>query len=225
MDQGTLFVVATPIGNREDLSPRARQVLSQVDLIAAEDTRHTGRLLSHFGINARLLALHDHNEEQQVPVIIDRLRNGESVALVSDAGTPLISDPGYRLLSAAHAAGLTTSPIPGPSAVISALSVAGLPSDAFVFEGFLPAKAQARKARLAALAGERRTLILLESVHKIRSTIPDLVESMGADRAAFVVDAEGRLVPRSIDVVRRTCCCGNCCGNCPGARRLTSFPA
>lgn len=186
MDQGTLFVVATPIGNREDLSPRARQVLSGAGLIAAEDTRHTGRLLSHFGIKTPLSALHDHNEEQQVPRLIERLGSGESVALVSDAGTPLVSDPGYRLVSAAHAAGIDVSPVPGPSAVISALSVAGLPSDAFVFEGFLPARSQARKARLAVLAAERRTLIFLESVHKIGATLSDMVDTLGADRPAFV---------------------------------------
>lgn len=186
LDHGTLYVVATPIGNREDLAPRARQILSEVGLIAAEDTRHTGRLLSHFGIKTPLLALHDHNEEQQVPGLVERLSGGESIALVSDAGTPLVSDPGYRLVSAAHARGLPVSPVPGPSSVVAALSVAGLPSDAFVFEGFLPARSQARKARLAELKPERRTLIFLESVHKIKAALPDMIEVLGGSRPAFV---------------------------------------
>ncbi|RLA30734.1 MAG: 16S rRNA (cytidine(1402)-2'-O)-methyltransferase, partial [Gammaproteobacteria bacterium] len=140
VNQGTLFVVATPIGNLDDLSPRARQVLSDADLIAAEDTRHTGRLLSHFGIKSRQIALHDHNEEAALAGIIADLEDGKSVALVSDAGTPLISDPGFRLLRAAHDAGIRVSPIPGPSAVVAALSVCGLPVDEFCFTGFLPGK-------------------------------------------------------------------------------------
>jgi 16S rRNA (cytidine1402-2'-O)-methyltransferase len=137
LDSGTLFVVATPIGNREDLTPRARQILDDVDLVAAEDTRHTGRLLSHFGIKTRQIALHDHNEETVVPKLLIALSEGKSIALVSDAGTPLISDPGYRLVCAAHDAGAPVSPVPGASAVTAALSVAGLPTDRFCFEGFL----------------------------------------------------------------------------------------
>lgn len=186
MESGTLFVVATPIGNRDDLSPRARQILRDVDLIAAEDTRHTGRLLSHFGIKTPQIALHEHNEEQKVGELLGRLGEGASIALVSDAGTPLVSDPGFRLLDAAHAAGIPVSPVPGPSAVISALSVAGLPTDRFAFEGFLPARQQARRAALDALAAEPRTLVFFESVHKIKAALPDLVAAFGADRMAFI---------------------------------------
>lgn len=186
LESGTLFVVATPIGNRDDLSPRARQILRDVDLIAAEDTRHTGRLLSHFGIKTPQIALHEHNEEQKVGELIGRLAEGVSIALVSDAGTPLVSDPGFRLLDAAHAAGIPVSPVPGPSAVISALSVAGLPTDRFAFEGFLPARQQARRAALAALAAEPRTLVFFESVHKIKAALPDLVATFGAGRMAFI---------------------------------------
>jgi 16S rRNA (cytidine1402-2'-O)-methyltransferase len=142
---GTLFVVATPIGNLEDLSPRARQILAEVDLVAAEDTRHTGRLLSHLGVKTRQFALHEHNEARAAQALIEQLKGGRSVALVSDAGTPLVSDPGYRLLQAAHANGITVSPVPGPCAVTAALSVSGLPTDRFGFEGFPPAKSVARR--------------------------------------------------------------------------------
>ncbi|MGI9206076.1 MAG: 16S rRNA (cytidine(1402)-2'-O)-methyltransferase [Woeseiaceae bacterium] len=186
MTEGTLFVVATPIGNLDDLSPRARQVLDAVDLIAAEDTRVTGRLLSHFGINCRQIALHEHNEESVATRIIEDLRNGSSVALVSDAGTPLISDPGFRLLRAAHSAGVRVAPIPGPSAFVSALSASGLPTDRFVFEGFLPAKKAARQKRLKALASETRTAVFYESVHRIEATLADLIDSHGANRQAFI---------------------------------------
>jgi 16S rRNA (cytidine1402-2'-O)-methyltransferase len=179
-------VVATPIGNRDDLSPRARQILREVDLIAAEDTRHTGRLLSHFGIKTPQIALHEHNEERVVGELVARLTSGTSIGLVSDAGTPLISDPGFRLLDAAHTAAIRVSPVPGPSAVLGALSVAGLPTDRFCFEGFLPARAAARRTALAALAAEPRTLVFLESVHKVGATLPDLVAAFGADRAAFI---------------------------------------
>lgn len=185
-DSGTLFVVATPIGNRDDLSPRARQVLRDVDVVAAEDTRHTGRLLSHFGVETQLLALHEHNEEREASRLVERLRSGQSVALVSDAGTPLVSDPGYRLVALARDAGLDVSPIPGASAVTAALSVSGLPTDRFAFEGFLPAKAAARKARLKELCREPRTLVFLESVHKIRAMLGDLSGLFGAGRPAFI---------------------------------------
>ena len=183
---GTLFIVATPIGNLEDLSPRARQTLADVSLIAAEDTRHTGRLLSHFGIKTRLLALHDHNEEGVASKLIDRLVAGESVALVSDAGTPLVSDPGYRLLRAAHRAGITVSPIPGPSAVTAALSVAGLATNRFCFEGFLPAKRKARRDALQGLTQESRTMVFYESVHRVADTLADLTVAFGEDRSAFL---------------------------------------
>jgi 16S rRNA (cytidine1402-2'-O)-methyltransferase len=183
---GTLFVVATPIGNLEDLSPRARQTLADVDLIAAEDTRHTGRLLSHFGVETRLLALHDHNETDRAERVIRELAAGRSVALVSDAGTPLISDPGYRLVKAAHEAGINVSPIPGPSAMIAALSVAGLATDRFCFEGFLPAKKKGRRDALAGLANETRTMVFYESVHRIADSLADMVLKFGSDRAAFL---------------------------------------
>jgi 16S rRNA (cytidine1402-2'-O)-methyltransferase len=186
LNQGTLFVVATPIGNLDDLSPRARQVLSDADLIAAEDTRHTGRLLSHFGIKSRQIALHDHNEEALLARIIAELNDGKCVALVSDAGTPLISDPGFRLLRAAHDAGIRVAPIPGPSAVIAALSVCGLPVDEFCFAGFLPAKAAARRKRLQALADESRTMIFYESVHRVVATSNDLIEIFGGERQVFI---------------------------------------
>jgi 16S rRNA (cytidine1402-2'-O)-methyltransferase len=183
---GTLYVVATPIGNLEDLSPRARQTLAAVDLVAAEDTRHTGRLLLHFGVKTRLLALHDYNEAERAGMLVDALREGRSVALVSDAGTPLISDPGYRLVQAAHEAGITVSPVPGPSALAAALSVAGLPTDRFCFEGFLPAKAKARHDRLAGLAGETRTIVFFESVHRVADCIDAMIAVFGPDRPAFL---------------------------------------
>ncbi len=186
MDSGTLFVVATPIGNREDLTPRARRVLGDVDLIAAEDTRHTGRLLSHFGIKTRQIALHDHNEEVTVPKLISALKEGKSVALVSDAGTPLISDPGYRVVRAAYAEEIPVSPVPGASAVTAALSVAGLATDRFCFEGFLPNKKIARINRLRKLRDETRTIVFYESVHRIKDTLKDLDEVLGAGRNAFI---------------------------------------
>ncbi len=186
MEHGTLFVVATPIGNRDDLTPRARQMLGEVAVIAAEDTRHTGRLLSHFGIKTPLLALHEHNESEQIEPLLARLSAGDCVALVSDAGTPLISDPGYRLVAAAHAASIPVSPLPGASAVIAALSASGLPTDRFTFEGFLPARTEARRKRLADLAAETRTMVFLESVHKVRASLPDLVTAFGAERPAFL---------------------------------------
>ncbi len=183
---GTLFIIATPIGNLEDLTPRARQTLAEVDLIAAEDTRHTGRLLSHIGVKSRLLALHDHNEDKVVANIIRILQDGQSVALVSDAGTPLVSDPGYRLVCAARINDIVVSPIPGASAVIAALSVAGLATDRFSFEGFGPAKRGARREWLQALASEKRTMVFYESVHRIADCLADMVEIFGADRAAFI---------------------------------------
>lgn len=161
-------------------------MLDAVDLIAAEDTRVTGRLLMHFGIKTRQTALHDHNEESLSAKLIRDLQAGKSIALVSDAGTPLISDPGYRLLCAAHDAGITVSPIPGTSALIAAISASGLPTDRFAFEGFLPAKKVARQKQLASLADETRTTIFYESVHRVAETIDDLVVSHGADRQAFV---------------------------------------
>jgi 16S rRNA (cytidine1402-2'-O)-methyltransferase len=183
---GTLFVVATPIGNLEDLSPRARQTLENVDLIAAEDTRHTGRLLSHFGVKTPLFALHDHNEDKVVGRLIDELNGGKSIALVSDAGTPLISDPGYKLVASAHANAIRIVPIAGPCAITTALSAAGLPTDRYCFEGFLPAKQKARRDKLAALKSETRSIVLYESVHRIRDCLADLVAEFGRDRNAFI---------------------------------------
>ena len=183
---GTLFVVATPIGNLEDLTPRARQTLADVDLIAAEDTRHTRRLLSHFGIKTPLLALHDHNEKALAGKLVDDISSGKSIALVSDAGTPLISDPGYRLVRAAHRQRIPVSPIPGASALTAALSVAGLPTDRFCFEGFLPAKKKARCDALSLLANETRTMVYYESVHRVRECLEDMIPVFGADRPAFI---------------------------------------
>jgi 16S rRNA (cytidine1402-2'-O)-methyltransferase len=186
LTNGTLYVVATPIGNLDDLSPRARDTLRDVDVIASEDTRRTGRLLSHFGIAATQLSLHEHNEERAAARIVGLLRDGRTVALVSDAGTPLVSDPGFSLLRMAHAEGLPVTPIPGPSALIAALSVAGLATDRFCFEGFLPARAAARRTRLQALRRESRTLVLYESVHRIRDTIGDAALAFGSARRAFI---------------------------------------
>ena len=183
---GILYVVATPIGNLEDLSPRARKTLGEVDLIAAEDTRHTRRLLMHIGCKTRLLALHDHNEERATGSIVKSLLDGESVALVSDAGTPLVSDPGFRLVREAHKNGIAVSPIPGASAVTAALSAAGIATDRFCFEGFLPSKQAARRAALAGLAGEQRTLVFYEAVHRISESLDDMATAFGADRQAFV---------------------------------------
>jgi 16S rRNA (cytidine1402-2'-O)-methyltransferase len=178
--------VATPIGNLEDFSPRAQRILGEADLVVCEDTRHSGRLLAAFGIKARLAALHEHNEERQVPGLLARLEAGESIALVSDAGTPLISDPGFRLVRAAAALGCTISPVPGPSALLAALSVAGLPTDRFCFEGFLPARDKARRDRLSALASETRTIVLFEAGNRLVSLLRDAADALGAERAAAV---------------------------------------
>jgi 16S rRNA (cytidine1402-2'-O)-methyltransferase len=181
-----LYVVATPLGNLGDMSPRAIEVLKSVDVIAAEDTRHTGQLLTHFGISTRMISVHDHNEQQQISVLLERLGQGQSIALVSDAGTPLISDPGYRVVSALRDAGVEVIPVPGPSALISALSVAGLPTDRFVFEGFLPAKKKARVERLQSLAGDQRTLVFYESRHRISESLQDMAEAFGGNRIAVI---------------------------------------
>jgi 16S rRNA (cytidine1402-2'-O)-methyltransferase len=183
---GTLYVVATPIGNLADLSARAREVLGSVAAICAEDTRHTRQLLSAFGLERPLLALHDHNEAEQAWKLVERLRGGDSLALVSDAGTPLVSDPGYRLVREARAAGIAVSPVPGACAAIAALSVAGIPSDRFCFEGFLPAKSSARRERLASLLREARTLVFYESSHRIEESLADLVEVFGHEREAVL---------------------------------------
>ncbi len=195
----TLYVVATPIGNLADLSPRAQEVLRSVAAICAEDTRHTGQLLSHFGISRPLVALHDHNEEAMAERVVARLLGGESMAVVSDAGTPLVSDPGFRLVRAARVAGVKVSPVPGACAAIAALSVAGLPSDRFVFEGFLPAKAAARRERLQRLAGETGTLVFYESSHRIAESLADMAAAFGDERPAVVARELTKLFETVLD--------------------------
>lgn len=183
---GTLWIVATPIGNLEDFSPRAQRILGEADLVLCEDTRHSGRLLAGFGIEARLASLHEHNEERATPGLVARLQAGENIALISDAGTPLLSDPGFRLVRAAAAAGLPVSPVPGPSALVAALSVAGLPTDRFAFEGFLSARGAARRARLETLAREPRTLVFFEAGNRLHALLADAAELLGPERAAAV---------------------------------------
>jgi 16S rRNA (cytidine1402-2'-O)-methyltransferase len=183
---GRLYVVATPIGNLGDLSERAREILRSVSLIAAEDTRHTGVLLKHFGIQTPQVSLHEHNEQQRSGGIIERLQQGASVALVSDAGTPGINDPGFELVRAAAAAGCEILAVPGPCAAIAALSIGGLPTDRFCFEGFLPARGAARRKRLQSLAAEARTLVLYEAPHRVRETLEDCAAVFGGERNATV---------------------------------------
>ena len=196
---GTLHVVATPIGNLADLSPRALETLRTVAAVCAEDTRHTRQLLAHFGLERPLLALHEHNEAELSAKLVGRLLAGDSLALVSDAGTPLVSDPGFRLVRAAREAGIRVSPVPGPSALIAALSVAGLPSDRFAFEGFLPAKPAARRERLASLAGETRTLVFYESSHRIADTLADGVAAFGPERPAVLARELTKLFETVLD--------------------------
>lgn len=187
MPPGRIELVATPIGNMADLSPRAREVLSDADIIAAEDTRHTAGLLRQLGVSRPLVSLHDHNEAaRRDELIADILKRGIRVALVSDAGTPLVSDPGYLLVQAALAAGITVQAIPGPSAVLVALAVCGLPVDRFCFEGFLPARGGARREKLRALMREPRTMVFFEAPHRIVETLQDLQTELGAERRACV---------------------------------------
>jgi 16S rRNA (cytidine1402-2'-O)-methyltransferase len=183
---GRLYVVATPIGNLGDLSVRARETLASASLIAAEDTRHTGALLKAFGISTPMISLHDHNEAQRSPELVERLRGGASVALVSDAGTPAISDPGFDLVRACAAAGIEVVAVPGPCALVAALSIAALPTDRFCFEGFLPARGAARRARLRDVCAERRTLVFYESPHRIAETLADCAEHLGSTRGAVL---------------------------------------
>ena len=183
---GRLQVVATPIGNLADLSERAREALAEADLIAAEDTRHTGALLKAMGLATPLLSLHEHNESRRVPALLARLAAGERVVLVSDAGTPLLSDPGYELVRRAAAAGFEVSPVPGPSAITAALAIAGLPTDRFCFEGFLPARERERRAVLGALAREERTLVFFEAPHRIAAALADMATVLGPEREAVV---------------------------------------
>jgi len=181
-----LYVVATPIGNLDDLSPRAQQVLREADRVAAEDTRHSGKLLGQFGIATPLVSLHEHNEAERTDELLQQLKSGARIALISDAGTPLISDPGFDLVRAARRAGITVTPVPGACALVAALSVSGLPTDRFVYEGFLPAKSAARRERLAELTGETRTLVFYESVHRLRESLEDMAAVFGAGRSAVL---------------------------------------
>lgn len=196
---GTLYIVATPIGNLGDISARALEVLGSVDAICAEDTRHTRQLLSHFAMERPLLALHQHNEEAQAGQLVARLQSGDSLALVSDAGTPLVSDPGFRLVRAARAAGIRVSPVPGACAAIAALSVAGIASDRFAFEGFLPVKSGARRERLARLAAEPRTLVFYESAHRIDESLADMAAAFGPDRRAVLARELTKLFETVLD--------------------------
>jgi len=182
---GTLFLVGTPIGNLEDLTDRARRTLAEVDLVAAEDTRRTGRLLEHMGVRKPLLSFFEGNEQERIPQLLARLREGSNVAVVSDAGMPGLSDPGYRLVAACVEAGVSVDVVPGPSAVLSALVVSGLPTDRFVFEGFLPRGGSHRAARLRALAGETRTAVLFESPKRVERTLADLLNA-GGDRRIVI---------------------------------------
>lgn len=186
VESGALYVIATPIGNLEDISARALRILREVQGIAAEDTRHTGQLLAHFGIDTPMFSLHEHNERARLEAVIARLQEGQALALVSDAGTPLISDPGFPLVRELRRQGLKVIPVPGPSSIVAALSVAGLPTDRFTFEGFLPPKSVARRERLQSLAREERTLIFLEASHRIAETLADLAAVFGGERPATV---------------------------------------
>jgi len=195
---GHLYVVATPIGNLDDFPPRAQEVLDGVAAICAEDTRNTANLLTHFGIKKPLIAVHEHNEDDICARLIARLQGGDALALVSDAGTPLISDPGFALVRAARNANLPVLAIPGPCAAIAALSISGIASDRFVFEGFLPAKGAARRERLMALAQETRTLIVYESSHRIAECVDDIVTVLGADRPLCLARELTKLYEQSV---------------------------
>jgi 16S rRNA (cytidine1402-2'-O)-methyltransferase len=184
--RGTLYVVATPIGNLEDITYRAVQVLGEVDLVAAEDTRHSRKLLDHFGIRKPLLSYHDHNERQRYGEILARLQDGAKVALISDAGTPCIADPGYRLIAACRAAGVPVVPVPGASALLAALSVSGVATDRFTFEGYLPSRAKARIDLFRRLTCEQRTSVFYETPHRLIAALNDLVQVCGGERMLFV---------------------------------------
>lgn len=186
MSMGSLYIVATPIGNLEDITDRAKRVLSEVDIIAAEDTRHSAKLLRQLQINTPLVALHDHNEKLFAPVLIEKIKSGQCIALISDAGTPLLSDPGFGLVDLATSSGIEIIPVVGASALMAALSVAGMPVDRFVFEGFLPAKPVARQKRLQSLANESRTIIFFEAPHRIISTLNDMKDVFGGKRLVSV---------------------------------------
>lgn len=184
--QGVLYIVATPIGNLEDITYRAVRLLGEVDLIAAEDTRHSRKLLNHYGITTPLISCHEHNEQQRLADLLEQLRAGRQMALISDAGTPCIADPGYRLVRACAGAGLRVVPVPGPSALMAALSSAGLPTDRFAFEGYLPPRSQARRALLKTLRDEPRTLVVHETPHRLLKALGDIVDICGAERQMVV---------------------------------------
>ena len=179
---GILYIVATPIGNLQDITQRALDTFVQVDLIAAEDTRHSGLLLSHYGIKKPFFALHDHNEQEKAHILVEKLKQGSNIALISDAGTPLISDPGFHLVRQCREAGIRVVPLPGACAAITALCASGIASDRFCFEGFLPAKSKARKDKLENIAEEDRTLIFYESTHRILDTLEDMQSVLGEER-------------------------------------------
>lgn len=197
-ETSALYVVATPIGNLGDMSQRAVEVLQQVDLIAAEDTRHSARLLQHFAVSTPCVALHEHNEREQSSRLLQRLANGENVAIIADAGTPLLSDPGFHLVQQARRQGIRVVPIPGPSALVAALSVSGLPTDCFKFAGFLPARSAARRQRLAELAQEPCTLVFYESPHRIQESLADMITELGAEREAVLA----RELTKTFETVR-----------------------
>ena len=199
MNAGALFIVATPIGNRADITERAIQVLSDVDLIAAEDTRHSKSLLQFFNVATPLVAYHEHNEEVKTPQLIEKMLRGQIIALISDAGTPLISDPGYRLVKAAHEAGIKVSPLPGACAAIAALSVSGLATDRYRFEGFPPAKSLARQAYFEGLIKESATLIFYESCHRIRASLADMIAIFGDQRIAVLA----REITKAFETIRK----------------------
>ncbi|MFZ2290170.1 MAG: 16S rRNA (cytidine(1402)-2'-O)-methyltransferase [Halopseudomonas yangmingensis] len=195
---GTLFVVATPIGNLQDISARAVEVLRSVALIAAEDTRHSARLLREYGIATPLTACHDHNERERSHSLVQRLLAGDDLALISDAGTPLVSDPGFQLVRQAREAGVRVSPVPGPCALIAALSAAGLPSDRFAFEGFLPARSSGRRQRIEALAAEPRTWIIYEAPHRLLECLADLRDLLGGERQVVLA----REISKTFETIR-----------------------
>ena len=199
IDSGTLYVVATPIGNLDDFSPRALRILKEVDIIAAEDTRHSRKLLAHFGITTPASSYHDFNQARAEGVLVTRLLSGQDVALISDAGTPLISDPGFKLIKAAHEKHIRVVPVPGPSALIAALSVAGLPTDRFVFEGFAPEKKITRQKRLKSLADEQRTLVFFEAPHRVSAFLEDASAIFGPERLATLA----RELTKLYETVRR----------------------
>ncbi|MGH8247558.1 MAG: 16S rRNA (cytidine(1402)-2'-O)-methyltransferase [Gammaproteobacteria bacterium] len=196
---GTLFVVATPIGNLEDLSPRARRILGEVDLIAAEDTRHSRVLLGHFSISTPTVAYHDHNERAAAADLVRRLQRGQDIALITDAGTPLISDPGYRLVNLAHEAGIPVVPVPGPSALMCALSCSGLPVHRFAFEGYAPERPSARRKWLARLRTEPRTMVFFEAPHRVQDFLKDCVATFGPERQCTIA----RELTKKFETVRR----------------------